>query len=74
MEEEEYVEYMREGVNLVVQTEGDEMKITHSDLSAEQTWRLIIFLIDKLSAYTGIRYNDIVSDLREIEDEEGESI
>lgn len=67
-EEGAIVEYMREGVNLLVETEGNEMVITHSDLSPRQTWELIIFLIDRFSKYTGIPYNEVCDDLKEIED------
>jgi len=64
------VDYMRKGVNLVVETEGDEMLITHSDLSPRQMWELMVFLVDKFSIYTGIDYNSVCEDLKEIEEGE----
>ena len=56
---------MREGVNLVVETEGDTMKVVHSDLNMEQSWELVVFLLDRMSKYSGIEYNTICEDLKE---------
>jgi len=57
---------MGEGVNLLVETEGNEMKIVHSDLNMEQSWHLVSFLIDRMEKYSGIGYNEICEDLKEI--------
>ena len=58
-------DYDKQGINLIVETVGNEMKLTHSNMNAHQVWELIIFLIDKLSRYSGVPYNDVVEDLKE---------
>jgi len=68
----EEVEYMREGVNLLVETEEDTMKIVHSDLNFEQTIYLIQFLVEKCEVYSGIHHDEILEDLKYNDEEEGE--
>lgn len=69
-DEYEEVEYMREGVNLLVETKDDEMVVSHSDLSVEQTIFLVSFLIEKFSDLSGIPYNEVLEDLKYKEEEE----
>ncbi len=63
-DEYEEVEYMREGVNLLVETQGDDMVVTHSNLNAEQTMYLISFLVERFEKVSGIDYNEILEDLK----------
>lgn len=78
MFEDEVVEYMREGVNLLVETQTDEetgetqMAITHMDLSPSQVVHMIQFLTERLEMISGISYNQILEDLKYTEEIKGE--
>ena len=68
-EEGSVVEYTDPRVNLVVESDEGGMYITHANLSPEQTWHLIVFLINRFSDVSGIPYNEVCSDLTEVQDE-----
>lgn len=67
---------MREGVNLLVESETDKetgegkMAITHMDLSPGQAVHLIQFLTESLEKMSGISYNEILDDLKYVEEGE----
>lgn len=60
----EEVEFMREGVNLLVETENDSMQITHMNLTPEQSVHLVQFLVEKLEGLSGIHHDEILEDLK----------
>ena len=61
------LEYQRDKVMLVVEDIEGKMVITHTIMDAQDVFELVVFMIGKLSDYTGMKYNDIVEDLREKE-------
>lgn len=69
---------MRDGVNLLVESEVDketgegQMAITHMDLSPSQVVHLIQFLTESLEKLSGISYNEILDDLKYVEEIKGE--
>lgn len=64
---------MREGVNLLVETEDGEMRINYADLDASQTIFLIQFLVEKFEDFSKIPHDEVLEDLK-YNKEEGESI
>ena len=71
--DEHYVEnednFTREGVKLVVEEQEGSLVITYADLLPDDTYHLVILLIDRLSAMVGQEYNQVLEDLKEIEKE-----
>jgi hypothetical protein len=63
--------YTREGVKLILEEQDDSLVITYADLNPEDTYHLVILLVDRLSQMVGQEYNQVLEDLKEIE-EEGE--
>lgn len=64
------LEYQRDSVLLVVEDIDNSMLITHTKMDSEDIVQLVVFMIDKLSRFSGIAYNEILEDLKE--KEEGE--
>ncbi len=62
--------YMEEEVKLLVTQQGESLVITNANLTAKDTYELVILLVDSLSKVTGQEYNQVLEDLREIEDGE----
>ena len=62
--------HTRDGVKLVVEDIEDKLQITYSDMSNREVWQFIVFLIDRVAHTTGQDYNQIVEDLKEIEEGE----
>ena len=63
------LEYQRDNVLLVVEDIEGSMVITHTTMDAEDVFQLMVFLGGKLAKYTGLSYNEVISDLREKEGE-----
>jgi hypothetical protein len=63
------LDYQRDSVLLVVEDIDNAMVITHTKLDAEDVWQLLVFMADKLSKYTGLPYNEVIENLKEIEGE-----
>ena len=61
------LEYQKDKVMLVVEDIEGKMVITHTIMDAQDVFELVVFMIGKLSDYTGMKYNDIVKDLMEKE-------
>jgi hypothetical protein len=62
--------YTREGVKLVLEEQDDSLVITYADLNPEDTYHLVILLVDRLSQMVGQEYNQVLEDLKEIEEGE----
>jgi len=64
-------EWIRPSVNLIVETDEEgTMEVTYVSMDNEEVWRLVVFLIERLSRATGIDYNAICNDLKYIEEGE----
>jgi hypothetical protein len=62
--------YTREGVKLILEEQDDSLVITYADLNPEDTYHLVILLVDRLSQMVGQEYNQVLEDLKEIEEGE----
>ena len=69
MEVDEYSNFIRDGVKLVLEEEEGKLEITYADLSPTDVYHLVILLVGRLSDITGQRYNATLEDLKEIEGE-----
>ena len=67
-DEYEEVEYMRDDVLLLVESVDGSMIITHANMDAEDTYHMVTYLIGRLSDITGQEYNQVLEDLKEIEE------
>lgn len=61
---------LAEGINMIVETEGEELLITMGDFTPHDKVVVIQYLVENLSKLSRIPYNDIMDDLK-IEDYEG---
>ena len=62
--------YTREGIKLIVEEQEGSLVITYADLQPDDTYHLTILLIDRLSKMVGQEYNQVLEDLKEIEEKE----
>lgn len=62
--------YIRDDVKLVVETQDESLVITYANLDPKDTYELTILLIDKLGQMVGQEYNQVLEDLKEIEEGE----
>ena len=62
-------DYIRDDVKLVVETVEESLVITYADLEAQDVYDLAILFIGRLSDMTGQTYNQVCTDLKEIEGE-----
>jgi len=58
---------MEEEVKLLVKKQGESLVITNANLTAKDTYELVILLVDSLSKVTGQGYNSTLDDLKEEE-------
>jgi len=63
------LDYQRDSVLLVVEDIEGAMMITHTTMDAEDVFQLMVFMAGKLSEYTGLPYNEVIENLKEIEGE-----
>jgi len=61
--------YTRDGVKLVVEDTEGSLVITYADLNPEDTYHLVILLVDRLAAMVGQTYNGVLKDIRDDEEE-----
>ena len=61
--------FTREGVKLIVEQQGEAMVITYAALDLNDLYQLTIELVDRMAAATGQEYNQVLEDLKEIEEE-----
>ena len=59
---------LAEGINMIVETEGEELLITMGDFTPHDKVVVIQYLVENLSKLSRIPYNDIMDDLK-IEEE-----
>ena len=69
MIQQETLEYQRDTVKLVVENIEDNLVMSYADLDMEDMFYLTQYFIDKLSSMTGQEYNQVLEDLKEIEDQ-----
>ena len=62
--------HTRDGVKLILEEENGSLNITYADLGIEDTYHLVILLVDRLSMMVGQEYNQVLEDLKEIEGED----
>ena len=61
--------FTRKGVKLVLEEDSEgSLVITYADLNPEDTYHLVILLLDRMADMVGITYNEVLEDLMEIED------
>ena len=58
---------MEEEVKLLVTRQGESLVITNANLTAKDTYELVILLVDSLGKVTGQEYNQVLNDLKEEE-------
>ncbi len=61
--------YIRDDVKLVVETQDESLVITYANLDPKDTYELTILLVEKLGQMVGQEYNQVLEDLKEIEEE-----
>ena len=62
--------FVKDGVRLIVEETEGSLVITYADLDPEDTYHLVILLLDRLSKMVGQTYNAVLEDLKEIEESE----
>jgi hypothetical protein len=67
--DKEVVEYMKDDVLLLVESIDNSMVITHANLTPEDTYHLTTYLVDRLGKMVGQKYNQVLDDLKEVEDD-----
>ena len=65
-------DYTRDSIKLIVEELDESLVITYADLNPVDTYHLVITLVGKLSDMVGRKYNSVLEDLKELEEEEGE--
>ncbi len=61
---------LAEGINMIVETEGEELLITMGDFTPHDKVIVIQYLVSNLSKMSRIPYNEILMDLQEYEESE----
>ena len=62
-------DYIKDGVKLILEETEGTLEITYADLSPNDTYHLVILLVDRLAGMTGQEYNQVLEDFKEIEEE-----
>ncbi len=60
---------LAEGINMIVETEGEELLITMGDFTPHDKVIVIQYLVSNLSKMSRIPYNEILMDLQEYDEE-----
>ena len=60
---------LAEGINMIVETEGEELLITMGDFDPHDKVVVIQYLVENLSKLSRIPYNEIMDDLKIVEEE-----
>ena len=59
---------LAEGINMIVETEGEELLITEGDFTPHDKVVVIQYLVTSLSNLSGIPHNEIMDDLKVIDE------
>ena len=60
---------LAEGINMIVETEGEELLITMGDFDPHDKVVVIQYLVENLSKLSRIPYNEIMDDLKIVDEE-----
>jgi len=64
LEYDEEVEYTRDEVVFIVEHIKEATIITDDKMDAQQVWAVVEYLVNKFSRMSGIKYNEVLDDLK----------
>ena len=61
---------LADGIHMIVETEGEDLMITEGDFTPHDKVVVIQYLVTSLSNMSGLPHNEIMEDLKIVEEEE----